>query len=76
LTAYQYRHQLDDAALASLLGCTPAVLVSLRLCQMPGAAAPRRTAVQDVADICRRFGADADALRRVVEEAGGARGAP
>jgi hypothetical protein len=45
------------------------VLVRLRLCRRPSAAAPARTAEEDVAEIARHFGIDAAALRRVVEEA-------
>jgi hypothetical protein len=44
------------------------VLTSLRLCRRPGAAAPERTAEQDVLDICRRFGIEPAALRRVIED--------
>jgi hypothetical protein len=40
----------------------------LRLCRRPGAAEPGRTVGEDVADIAARFGLDAAALRRVVEE--------
>jgi hypothetical protein len=65
---YQRRHGLDDAALAALLGCNPAVLTPLRLCRRPGAAAPSWTAEADVAEIARRFGLGAAALGRVVGE--------
>jgi hypothetical protein len=40
LASYQQRHGLDDAALASVLGSTPAMLTQLRLCRRPGAAEP------------------------------------
>jgi hypothetical protein len=43
LASYQRRHGFDDAALAGVLGCTPAVLTDLRLCRRPGAAEPSRT---------------------------------
>jgi hypothetical protein len=59
LAAYQQRHNLDDAALAAVLGCALDVLTQLRLCRRPGAALPSRTAVDDVADIAARFGPDA-----------------
>jgi hypothetical protein len=62
---------LDDAALAALLGCNPAVLTLLRLCRQPGAAEPPRTTEADVAEIARCFGLDAAALERVVEETAG-----
>jgi hypothetical protein len=42
--------------------------VRLRLRRRPGAAAPARTAEEDVAEIARHFGIDAEALRRIVEE--------
>jgi hypothetical protein len=71
LAAYQQRHGLDDAALAALLGCNPAVLTPLRLCRRPGAGEPSWTWEEDVAEIARRFGLDAAALGRVVEEAAG-----
>ncbi|HKI36887.1 MAG TPA: hypothetical protein VKA46_33855 [Gemmataceae bacterium] len=71
LAAYQQHHGLDDYALAAQLGCAPAVLASVRLCRRPGAAAPDRTAEEDVAEIARRFGLDAEALARVVQEADG-----
>jgi hypothetical protein len=67
LAAYQQRHGLDDAALADLLGCAPAALPGLRLCRRPGAAAPGRTAEEDVADIAQRYGLDAAAPRRLVD---------
>jgi hypothetical protein len=63
------RHGLDDNALAALLGCAPSVLTQLRLCWWPSAALPLRTAEEDVTAIAERFGIDAGALRRVVEEA-------
>jgi hypothetical protein len=70
LAAYQRRHGLDDAALAALLGChDTAVLTPLRLCRRPGAALPLRLEEQDVRDIAERFGLDASALRRVIDEA-------
>jgi hypothetical protein len=62
LAGFAARHGLDDAALAAVLGC-PAVLPSLYVCRRPGAAQPDRSAEQDIADICRRFGIDAGALR-------------
>jgi hypothetical protein len=68
---YQQRHGPDDGALAALLGRAPDVLTALRLCRRPGEAAPARTAGEDVATIARRFGLDAGALRRVVEEGTG-----
>jgi hypothetical protein len=48
-----------------------AVLTPLRLCRRPGAAEPSWTSEADVAKIARRFGLDAVALGRVVEEADG-----
>jgi hypothetical protein len=69
LAAYQRRHHLDEPGLANVLGCPVAVLTSLRLCRKPGAAAPQRTAEQDIDDICRRFGVNPEALRRIVAEA-------
>ena len=42
-----------------------------RLYRRPGAAAPDRTAEEDIADIARRFGLEAAALARVVERASG-----
>jgi hypothetical protein len=66
LTAYQDRHRLDAAALAAQLGCPVAVLTSLRLCRRPGAAEPERTAEEDIEDFRRRFGVNAEALRRVL----------
>jgi hypothetical protein len=54
LASFATRHGLDDVALAAQLGCSAAVLTSLRLCGRPGAAAPDHTAEQDVRDICRR----------------------
>jgi hypothetical protein len=71
LAAYQQRHDLDDAALAALLGCNVAVLTPLRLCRRPGAAEPSWTCQEDVAEIARRFCLDARALGRVAEEAAG-----
>ena len=69
LAAYQRRHGLDDAALADKLGANDtAVVVALRLCRRPGTAQPDRTTEDDVNEIARRFGIDAAALRRVVEE--------
>jgi hypothetical protein len=38
LASYQQRHGLDDAVLAAVPGCAPAVLTLLRLCRWPGAA--------------------------------------
>jgi hypothetical protein len=66
LTAYQRRHNLDDAA---LLGCAPDALTMRRLCRRLGAAAPARTAADDVAAIAGRFQIDAAALGRIVEGA-------
>jgi hypothetical protein len=71
LATYQRRPALDDAALAALLGCAPAALAELRLCRRPGAAAPGRTAAEDLAEIAGRFGLNAAALGRIVAEAGG-----
>jgi hypothetical protein len=71
LAAYQRRHGLDDAGLAALLGRNVAVLTPLRLCRRPGVAEPSWTSGEDVAEIARRFGLDAAALGRVVEEAAG-----
>jgi hypothetical protein len=68
LAAYQQRRGLDDAALAAVLGSTPAVLTQIRLCRRPGAAAPGLTPEGDVAAIARRFGIDSTALRGVMEE--------
>jgi hypothetical protein len=51
LSAYQRRHRLDDAGLAAVLGCAPALLTQLRLCRRPGSAEPGRTAEGDVAQI-------------------------
>jgi hypothetical protein len=62
---------LDDAALAALLGCNVAVLTPVRLCRRPGAAEPCWTWEADGVEIARRFGLDAEALGRVVEEAAG-----
>jgi len=64
LGAYQWRHALDDAALAALLGCAPAALTGLRLCRRPGTAGPAWTAEEDVADLAERFGTDAAGLRQ------------
>jgi hypothetical protein len=72
LAAYQRRHALDDAALAALLGCDPAVLTQFCLCRRPGAAEPSRPTEADMAAIAERFGLDAAALRGIVEEAAGA----
>jgi hypothetical protein len=69
LAAYQQRHALGDAGLAAVLGCPVAMLTQLRLCRRPGAATPGRTIEEDVATIAQRFGVDATALRRVVDEA-------
>jgi len=41
------------------------------LASRPGAAAPSRTAEEDVEEIARHFGIAAEALLRVVEEAAG-----
>jgi hypothetical protein len=68
LAAYQRRHHLDDDGLAAVLGCSPSVLAQLRLCRRPGAAAPGRTAEEDTAQIAGRFGIDAAALLRIVQE--------
>jgi hypothetical protein len=68
LAAYQRRHNLDEAQLASLLGCQLAARPSVRLCRRPGAAEPDRGAEQDIDDICRRFGIDPAALRRVLAD--------
>jgi hypothetical protein len=68
MAAYQQRHGLDDAAVAAVLGCAPAVLTDLRLCRRPGAAARRRPADEDVAAIAQRYGLDAAALRRIADE--------
>jgi hypothetical protein len=68
LADYQRRHGLDEPALAALLNCPVAALASVRLCRRPGAAEPHRTAGQDIEDICRRFGCDRAALRRIVRE--------
>jgi hypothetical protein len=68
LADYQRRHNLDEAQLASLLGCPLAAMPSVRLCRRPGAAEPDRGAEQDVLDIARRFGIDPAALRRVIED--------
>ena len=71
MAAYQERHARDDGAPARELGCHDvAVPTVLRLCRRPGAAAPDRTAEEDIAEIAARYGRDAAALRRVVEEAG------
>jgi hypothetical protein len=66
--AYQHQHNLDDAGLAAVLGCSLDVLTDLRLCRWPGAAEPRWTVGEDVARIAGHFGVDAQALQRVVEE--------
>jgi hypothetical protein len=71
LASYQQRHGLDDAGLAAVLGCTPNALTQLRLCRRPGVAEPGRTAEEDVAVSATRFGIDAAALRRIVEEGAG-----
>jgi hypothetical protein len=73
MTAYQDRHRLDDAGLAALLGCPVAVLVSVRLCRMPGAAADSgRNFDDDVKTIADRFRLDPAVLARIVREAGAA----
>jgi hypothetical protein len=69
VAAYQRRHNLEDMALAALLGCTPDVLTHLRLCRRPGAAPPDWTAEADILAIVGRFGCDAVALQRVLEDA-------
>jgi hypothetical protein len=48
---------------STLLGCAPSVLANLRLCRRPRAGED-----EAVVAIAERFGADASALRRVVEE--------
>jgi hypothetical protein len=75
LAAYQRRHGLDDRALARQLGAhDTAVAAALRLCRRPGTDAPYRSARQDVDEIARRFGIDAEALWRVLEDAGDEQG--
>jgi hypothetical protein len=74
LAAYQQMHGLDDAALAALLGCARDVLTHLRPCRRPGAAEPTWTAEGDVQAIARRFGCEAGALRRMLEEVCPAKG--
>jgi hypothetical protein len=71
LASYQQRHGLDDAALAAVLGCSPATLTQLRPCRRPGTAEPGRTAEEDVAVIATHFGIDAAALRKIVEKGAG-----
>jgi hypothetical protein len=63
LAAYQQRHGLDDAGLATRLGCHVVTLTNLRLCRRPGAEIQ-----EEVARIAERFGLDAAALGRVVDE--------
>jgi hypothetical protein len=47
-------------------------LTHLRLCRGPGAAAPERTAEEDIAAIAGSFGIDPATLRRIMcETAGG-----
>jgi hypothetical protein len=43
-------------------------VAGVRYLRRPGAALPSRTAEEDVTEIAARFGLDAAALRRVVEE--------
>ena len=45
-----------------------AMLTAPAVRRRPGAAEPKRTAAEDVSEIAARFGLDAAALRRVVEE--------
>jgi hypothetical protein len=71
LAAYHLRHGLDNAALAALLGCNVAVLTPLRLCHRPGTAEPSWPTEEDVLEIARRFGMDAAALGKVIEEVSG-----
>lgn len=68
LAVYQERHQLDDAALAALLGCDADTLTVLRLCRRPGGS-PQFTADEDLAVLAERFRVDAEALRGVVSAA-------
>lgn len=64
LASYQRAHNLDDAALCALLGCTPATLTDLRLCRRPGAA-DSKTADEDVARIAGAFNVNPDVLRQI-----------
>ena|SRR5947209_1418285 len=64
LTAYARSERLDDAALATRLGCPRETLVHLRLCGMPRAQAPLFW--QDVQRIANRFSLDAELLAEIV----------
>src|SRR5437660_261749 len=64
LARFAERHRLDDAGLATHLGCRPEVLTDLRLCRNPHPEPPRFW--QDVERIATHFGVDATRLAEVV----------
>jgi hypothetical protein len=64
LAAYQQRHGFDDAGLAAQFGCPVVTLTNLRLCRRPDGEELQEGAHR----IAERFGLDAAALVRVVEE--------
>jgi hypothetical protein len=68
LALHQRRHDLGDLALAAELHRDPSALAGLRLCRRPAPGAG--LSEEDVGAIARRFGCDARALRRILEEAG------
>jgi hypothetical protein len=63
LTEYARSEQVDDTALAALLGCPTETLTHLRLCRMPRPQAPLFW--QDVELIAARFAVDAGVLAEV-----------
>jgi hypothetical protein len=64
LTRYAEREELDDAALAAMLGCTMPILTRLRLCRVPRPEAPFFW--QDVERIAGRFALDPLTLAEIV----------
>jgi hypothetical protein len=65
LAACQSRDNLDDAALADVLGCPVATLTQLRLCRTPGTH-PGGNIIRDTEEIGERFGVSAMLLRWIV----------
>ena len=63
LAAYTQAESLDEAGLASALGCPVETLASLRLCRRPRADSQFRGDVEAIAD---RFGVDALSLAEII----------
>lgn len=64
LDRYARAERLDDAALATRLGCPVETLTHVRLCRNPFPEAPKFW--QDIEQIAVRFGLDSESLAEIV----------